>query len=105
MSDEHIGHSHSHGHGMEGGWERWATVPTLRLVAGFVGVLAFATLVALIVLWPTGEGRTNAILNADDLGLVTDRLSATVEEVRNGPCSYSTDDNPQTCREITLTVT
>ncbi|MEM9466203.1 MAG: YibE/F family protein [Actinomycetota bacterium] len=99
-----VGHSHGHGHGLDGGWERWASVPTLRVVAGLVALTAFATLVALIVLWPTGDGRQQAIANADDLGLVSERVSATVQEQRDGPCSYSTDDNPQTCREVTLIV-
>ena len=105
MTDhDHHGHSHGHGHSLEGGWERWAAVPMLRILAGVVGVVAFLTVVALVVLWPTGEGRRQAIANADDLGLVSERVSATVQEQRDGPCSYSTADNPQTCREVTLLI-
>ena len=101
---ESIGHSHGHGHGLEGGWQRWASVPMLRVVAAMVATIGFLTLVALIVLWPTGEGRQEAIQNADDLGLVSERVGATVQEQRDGPCSYSTEENPQTCREVTLIV-
>jgi uncharacterized membrane protein len=102
--DDGHDHSHGHGNGLEGGWERWRSVPTLRAVAGLVAMVGFATLVALIALWPTGEGRRQAIANADDLGLVSERVSATVQEQRDGPCSYSTAENPQDCREITLIV-
>jgi uncharacterized membrane protein len=71
---------------------------TLALVA-FLGV---ATVLAMVMLWPTGDGRDNAIVQADEIGLATQRLSATVHEVRDGPCSYSTADNPQDCREVTF---
>ena len=91
-------HGHSHGDGLPGGWERWSKVPMLRFVVGFIALIGFVTVVALVALWPTGEGRQQAIANADDLGLVSDRVNATVQEQRDGPCSYSTDDNPQTCR-------
>ena len=97
-------HGHSHGDGLPGGWERWSQVPMLRFVVGFIALIGFVTVVALAALWPTGEGRQQAIANADDLGLVSDRVNATVQEQRDGPCSYSTDDNPQTCRELTLIV-
>lgn len=97
-------HGHSHGDGLPGGWERWSQVPMLRIVVGFIALIGFVTVVALVALWPTGEGRQQAIANADDLGLVSDRVNATVQEQRDGPCSYSTDDNPQTCRELTLIV-
>ena len=97
-------HGHSHGDGLPGGWERWSQVPMLRFVVGFIALIGFVTVVALVALWPTGEGRQQAIANADDLGLVSDRVNATVQEQRDGPCSYSTADNPQTCRELTLIV-
>ncbi|MEO0492553.1 MAG: YibE/F family protein [Actinomycetota bacterium] len=102
MSD---GHGHAHGHGMEGGWDRWIAVPTLRIVLGAVGAAAVATIIGLIVLWPDGEGRDAAIDNAAQLGLVTERVSATVDEQTVGPCSYSTPENPQECREVTAILT
>ncbi len=67
-------------------------------------VAAVATAIGVVVLWPNGEGRQSAIANAEEIGLVTDRLSATVEEVHDGPCSYSSSDNPQACRTLTLIV-
>ena len=67
-------------------------------------VAAVATIVGVVALWPTGEGRRTAIAAADEIGLVTDRLSATVEEVIDHRCSYSTSDNPQECRTLTLIV-
>ena len=99
------GHTHTHGHGMTGGWERWLAVPTLRAVLGAVTLAAVAAVVGMIVLWPTGEGRDAAISNAADLGLVTERVGATVEEQTVGPCSYSSVENPQECREITAILT
>ena len=98
-------HTHTHGHGMTGGWERWLAVPTLRAVLGAVTLAAVAAVVGMIVLWPTGEGRDAAISNAADLGLVTERVGATVEEQTVGPCSYSSVENPQECREITAILT
>ena len=76
--------------------------PVLRVVLGGLVLAAVATVVAVIVLWPSGEGRRTSIAAADDLGLVTDRLAATVLEVSDGPCSYSTPENPQDCRTLTL---
>ena len=99
------GHTHTHGHGMTGGWERWLAVPTLRAVLGAVTLAAVAAVVGMIVLWPTGEGRDAAISNAANLGLVTERVGATVEEQTVGPCSYSSVENPQECREITAILT
>ena len=104
MSEEgsHPAPVHGHGHGLEGGWGVWARDRTLAVVLVGVVVAALATVVAMVVLWPTGEGRRTAIDNADEIGLVTDRLSATVEEVVDRRCSYSSSDNPQDCRVLTF---
>ncbi|GJM36852.1 MAG: hypothetical protein DHS20C19_02190 [Acidimicrobiales bacterium] len=98
------GHSHSHGHGLDGGWSEWARDPVLRVVLAGVALAAVATVVAVFALWPGGEGRQAAIENADEIGLVTDRLSATLEEVVERRCSYSTDEDPQECRTVTVIV-
>lgn len=71
------------------------------MLAG-VALAALATVVAVAVLWPTGDGRQSAVDNAAEFGLVTDRLSATVEEVLDRRCSYSTADDPEQCRTLTL---
>ncbi len=106
MPDAGVEHGHSHGHGHElaGGWGHWLGDRTLRLVLVGVVVAALATAVAVVMLWPSGEGRRDAIANADEIGLATDRFSATVETVTDQPCSYSTSDDPQVCRELTLIV-
>lgn len=98
------GHSHAHDHGLTGGWHEWARDRVLRVVLGVVVAAAVATIIGLVVLWPSGEGADAAIANADEIGLVTDRLSATVEEVLDRRCSYSTADNPQDCRTLTFIV-
>ena len=82
----------------------WAGDPILRGVLAGVVMAAVATIVGVVALWPTGEGRRTAVANADEIGLVTDRLSATVEEVLDRRCSYSTDEDPQDCRTLTLIV-
>lgn len=98
------GHSHGHDHGFEGGWRVWAGDPILRAVLAGVVVAAVATIIGVVALWPSGDGRRTAIANADEIGLVTDRLSATVEEVSDRRCSYSSDEDPQDCRTLTLIV-
>ena len=102
--DAPIAHSHGHDHGLEGGWARWSSDPVLRVVLGGLVLAALLTVVGIIALWPDGKGRDAAIANAAEFGLVTDRLSATVDSVLDQRCSYSTDDNPQDCRTLTLTV-
>ena len=67
----------------------------------FVVGAAIATGIGVVALWPTGEGIAAATGSADEIGLVTDRLSASVREIRDGPCSYSTADSPHNCRQIT----
>lgn len=76
----------------------------LRAVLAFVVVAAIATVIAVIALWPRGDARDAAAENADQMGLSSDRFSATVEGIRDQPCSYSTSDRPQDCRIVTFTV-
>ncbi len=97
-------HGHLHEHGLAGGWSVWLSDRTLRVVLAGVVTAAIATIVGVVALWPTGEGERTAIANAAEIGLATDRLEATVEEVLDRRCSYSTRDDPQECREVTLAV-
>lgn len=99
-----MGHSHMHEHGLEGGWNRWVRDPVLRIVLAGVVLAAIATIAGLIVLWPSGEGRQEAIATAQEIGLVSDRLSGTVELVEDRRCTYATDDNPDVCRNLTFVV-
>ena len=94
-----------HGHRRRGsgsGWRGWSSHRGLRAVLAFVVGAGIATAVAVAALWPTGEGAAEAMANADRIGLVTDRFGATVREIRDGPCSYSSDDNPFYCRSVTV---
>lgn len=97
-------HGDLHGHGIEGAWSVWTHDPVLRVVLAVTTVALIATVVGVVTLWPGGEGRRAAIASADELGLVTDRLGATVEEVVDRRCSYSTADHPEDCRLMTLRV-
>ena len=94
-------HGHGHGHGLEGGWDQWLSVPALRLILTAVIVAGLLTVVGIVVLWPNGEGRQAAIDEAEALGLATEQFDATVDSVRDGPCSY---DVAQTCREFSFQV-
>ncbi|MYD03583.1 MAG: YibE/F family protein [Acidimicrobiia bacterium] len=73
-----------------------------RLILVFVIAAALGTAIGVVTLWPTGEGIASATVDASDIGLVTDRFSATVTEIRDGPCSYALEDNPVRCRLITV---
>lgn len=95
-------HSHSHDHGLVGGWSEWSRDSTLRVVLVGVVLAALATIVGVIALWPSGSGQQAAIANADEIGLVTERFPATLASVSDAQCDYATADNPQVCRDITF---
>ncbi len=97
-------HSHSHGHELVGGWSAWADDSTLRGVLIAVAAAAVATVVGVVMLWPGDDARLAAIENAEEIGLVTTRLAATVDAIADEACSYSTADDPQDCRTLTLTL-
>ena len=78
--------------------------PALGAAAAFVASAGVAAVVGLVLLWPTGEGRDAARERADEIGLTYQRLAATVEEVIDRACSYSSSDDPQACRTITVRV-
>ena len=102
--DHAHGHSHGHSHG-GGGWSEWPRTPMLRSVLVLVAVCAVATVLGLIALWPSEEDLETAVSNADEMGLVTDRLSAVVTDVTDQRCSYSTPERPQLCRVISFELT
>ena len=77
----------------------------LRSVLVLVAVCAVATVLGLIALWPSEEDLETAVSNADEMGLVTDRLSAVVTDVTDQRCSYSTPERPQLCRVISFELT
>ena len=74
--------------------------PGLRAVLLLVFGAGVVTVLGLVLLWPTGEGREAATASAAEIGLATQLLGGTVQEVRDRPCSYSTEDNPLNCRQV-----
>ena len=84
------------------GWAAWRSHRGLPWVLALVVGAAIATAVGVVALWPTEEGIEAATASADEIGLVTDRFGATVQEIRDGPCSYSSADNPHDCRQVTV---
>lgn len=103
-----MGHGHSHGPSepekLIDGWDRWSRDATMRATIIGVGVAAVLTIIGIVLLWPTGDGRAEAIAAGEQLGIVAERLSATVVDEVLGQCSYSTPDDIQLCREITFIV-
>ena len=97
-------HSHSHDHEIDGGWQQWLEHSTLRIVLLGVLLAAVATVAGVVAMWPSDQGRQDAVDSADEIGLVSDRLSATIQVVNDGECSYSEPDNPQRCRVVELIV-
>ncbi|MEZ5168752.1 MAG: YibE/F family protein [Acidimicrobiales bacterium] len=95
-------HTHAHAHGLEGGWRAWAHDRMLRVVLFGVVLAAIMTAAGVMSLWPDGDGRRAAVENAEALGLVTDRFSATVEGVADRRCEYSEPEDLQKCRTLTL---
>ena len=89
-------------HRLDTGWGVWMSHGGLRAVLVFVVVAAIATAVGIMALWPTEEGIASATESAAEIGLASERFSATVQEVRDGPCSYSTVANPRNCRQVTV---
>lgn len=72
----------------------------LRPVLVLLGAALVATVVGVVSLWPDGAGRQAVAEGAGQVGLASERFSAEVQAVREGPCSYSTAENPQNCRTV-----
>ena len=98
------GHSDSHDHTLFGDWGELRSARTLQAVRAAVVAAAIVTLIGVIALWPSDEGRDEAVANAAAIGIGSDRFEAEVIEVRDAPCSYSTEDRPQDCRTISALV-
>ncbi|MDE0131661.1 MAG: YibE/F family protein [bacterium] len=92
---------HGGRHRLDTGSSAWRSHRGLQAVLVFVVAAAVATGLGTLALWPTEEGVTSATESAAEIGLATERYGATVQEVRDGPCSYSSDDNPRNCRHVT----
>ena len=84
------------------GWGVWGSHRGLRAVLVLVVGAAIATAVGVAALWPTGEGIEAARASAAKIGLASDRFGATVGEIRDGRCSYSTAEDPYYCRQVTV---
>ena len=92
-------------HPSNGPWRIWFTHRGLRIVLLLVIGAAIITTAQVVALWPTGQGMDTATAGADQLGLVSERFGATVQGIRDGPCSYSDTEDPRYCRVVTVTPT
>lgn len=91
------GHVHPPAGACLAGWTgHRRLLPVLVLLGGAL----VATVVGVVSLWPDGAGRVAVAEGAGQVGLASERFSAEVQAVREGPCSYSTADNPQNCRTV-----
>lgn len=88
--------AHGHTHGHDGG--RWFDYPLnrvgVRLGVG-VALLAAATIVAAVVLWPTEDIEVPQLL----VGAGVDRLDVTVTSAEPAPC-IGAPDSPVECVEV-----
>ncbi|MEX2203107.1 MAG: YibE/F family protein [Actinomycetota bacterium] len=66
-----------------------------RLAAAAAAFFAVATVVGLVVLWPTGEGRPNATV----LGAAPEVYAASIESVTEQPCEGAAEGSPG-CRIV-----
>ena len=97
------GHSHIHDHNVIP-WTAFRTNRMLQAVLGLIVVSAVATIVLLISLWPGGGATDEAVSQGALVGLGSERFGATVIDVIDQACSYSTSTNPQDCRIIEFEV-
>lgn len=95
-------HVHAHSHQMEGDWEEWMANPVLRALLALLLVAGLITIVALAALWPDGSGRQAVQAEAATVGLSADRLEATVAEVVDGDCEFSSEGNEWDCRNVVV---
>jgi uncharacterized membrane protein len=78
-----------------------STADPRRAVAIAAGGLGAITLVALIVLWPSGDTGT---ANLQGLGFVRDVVEARVVAARAGPCQGTTPEEEVICTQVTYEV-
>ena len=87
---------------MEGTWDQWMQNPVLRGLLAVLCLAGVVTLLGLATLWPDGSGREAIDEEAAIVGLQSDRLEATVEEVIDGECEFSSEGNVWECRTIVV---
>ena len=80
----------------------WSGHRRLRPLLVLLAMALLATVVGVVWLWPDGAGRTAVAEAAGQVGLTSERITADVQSVTEGPCSYSVADNPQNCRSVTI---
>ncbi len=97
-------HVHDHHAGFFGGWAGWRTDRVLSSIVGIVAALLVLTIAGMVLLWPDGSGRDQVIASADELGLVSERVTADVTEIVDSACTFAVDES-QRCRTFTFEVT
>lgn len=90
--------AHTHHHHVHDDWDDAPLrSPVRRLLVAVVVVVGVATLVGLVVWWPTGEPQVDE--EAVNFG---NRVDATVTSAQVGPCSYEPE---RECNQVTFEIT
>ncbi len=87
---------------MEGTWEQWMRNPVLRGLLAVLCLAGVVTLLGLATLWPDGSGREAIDEEATIVGLQSERFEATVDEVIDAECEFSSEGNVWECRTIVV---
>lgn len=99
-------HVHGSGHGrFLSGWDGWRSDRFLASIVASVAALAILTVVGVVLLWPDGSGQQAVADAANEVGFVSERVTADVTEVSDARCTFSSDDAPSICRTFTLELT
>jgi len=70
-----------------------------------LAICAVATVVAAVIVRGDGSGRDQILTSADEVGLVTEVVTADVVSVTDATCSFAGEDGDERCRTIELRVT
>jgi uncharacterized membrane protein len=97
VTHAHHDHGHSHGGGFNEDWQALEGTPVRTILYSVVAVLAVATLIGLVVWWPSGHPE----VHKGELGFGK-RVDATVTGADIGPCSYQKSDQ---CKALTINIT
>lgn len=79
--------------------------PALRALFAVVIATGLACVVGLLALWPSGDGQAEAEARAQELGLLTDRVGATVIEAQIDECSFLAEPGGSRCQLLTVEIT
>lgn len=105
---DEIPHTHAHTHGSGGfvsGWEGWRRDRALVTIVAVLAVCAIATLIAAVLVRGDGTQRDQILTSADEVGFVSEVVTAEVVTVTDATCSFAGEEGGEQCRTFELRVT